>query len=106
MEPNKGIPIGNLTSQYFANYYLAFLDHLVKEQESIKGYVRYMDDFVLWHNDKAVLKKLKIKIEEYCLNILGLKLKPCCLNQSINGVSMLGHRVFGDKLLLTKKKSQ
>jgi retron-type reverse transcriptase len=43
--PGKGLPIGNLTSQYFANLYLGELDHLVKERLRCKGYVRYMDDF-------------------------------------------------------------
>ena len=52
-----GIPIGNLTSQYFANHYLAVADHFIKEELRIKGYVRYMDDMVLWHNDKISLLK-------------------------------------------------
>jgi len=54
-ENNKGVPIGNLTSQYFANHYLAVADHFAKEELGIKGYVRYMDDMVLWGNDKKEL---------------------------------------------------
>ena len=46
-QEGKGLPIGNLTSQYFANHYLAISDHFVKEQLKIKAYVRYMDDMVL-----------------------------------------------------------
>ncbi|MCB9298198.1 MAG: hypothetical protein H6559_34525 [Lewinellaceae bacterium] len=55
--PDRGVPIGNLTSQYFANHYLSGLDHFIKEKLRIKAYVRYMDDMVLWHNDKDVLKQ-------------------------------------------------
>ncbi|MBI5218646.1 MAG: RNA-directed DNA polymerase [Bacteroidia bacterium] len=44
-------PIGNLTSQYFANHYLSVADHFVKEKLEIPAYVRYMDDMVLWHNE-------------------------------------------------------
>ncbi|MBK7410377.1 MAG: RNA-directed DNA polymerase [Saprospirales bacterium] len=52
------MPIGNLTSQYFANHYLSGLDHFIKEGLRIKAYVRYMDDLILWHNDKETLKRL------------------------------------------------
>ena len=47
--PNRGVPIGNLSSQYFANHYLAGLDHFIKEELRCKRYVRYMDDMVLWN---------------------------------------------------------
>lgn len=50
-----GIPIGNLTSQHFANLYLGELDHFVKDQLGIKGYVRYMDDFLIFGNQKTIL---------------------------------------------------
>lgn len=52
----SGLPIGNLTSQFFANVYLNSLDHFVKHDLRVKGYVRYLDDFVLFGNDKAKLK--------------------------------------------------
>ena len=44
----RGLPIGNLTSQYFANFYLGFFDHYAKEKMQVKGYVRYMDDVLLF----------------------------------------------------------
>jgi hypothetical protein len=47
-ERRRGIPIGNQTSQFFANVYLDPLDHFVKERLRIKGYVRYVDDFLAW----------------------------------------------------------
>ena len=52
----KGLPIGNLTSQFFANYYLSLLDHYVLEQLKPCGYVRYMDDFLLFDDSKEKLK--------------------------------------------------
>ena len=53
--PGKGIPIGNLTSQYFANYYLTPLDRLWLGCEGVKAYVRYMDDMLVFANDKPGL---------------------------------------------------
>ena len=52
----KGVPIGNLTSQYFANHYLAYSDHYIKQELKIKKYVRYMDDMIIWGDDKAKYK--------------------------------------------------
>lgn len=51
----KGLPIGNLTSQYFANYYLSSLDHYVKEELRVKEYVRYMDDFLIFASTREEL---------------------------------------------------
>ena len=48
----KGIPIGNLSSQYFANFYLSFFDHYFKESCHAKRYIRYMDDVLIFSNDK------------------------------------------------------
>lgn len=53
----KGLPIGNLTSQYFANHYLAFADHHIKEKLHASAYVRYMDDMVIWADDRNLLLK-------------------------------------------------
>ena len=50
-EPDSGIPIGNLLSQYFANFYLSHLDHWLKEERHVPGYLRYMDDFLLFGAD-------------------------------------------------------
>lgn len=60
-----GLPIGNETSQILAIYYLNSFDHFVKEKLKIKGYVRYMDDFILFSNDKEYLKECLTKIIEY-----------------------------------------
>src|SRR5690606_21999406 len=60
--PGKGIPIGNLTSQLFANIYLDVLGQHVKHNLRLRHYIRYMDDFVFFHNDKAFLHNLKEEI--------------------------------------------
>lgn len=48
----KGLPMGNLSSQYFANHYLAVADHYLKEKLKVKAVIRYMDDIVIWDNNK------------------------------------------------------
>ncbi len=99
--PDRGLPIGNLTSQYFANHYLAHLDHFIKEKLYIKAYVRYMDDMVLWHDNKYVLKKALKEIEQYVEKELLCRLKPSLLNTSIKGLSFLGYRIFPNDMTLT-----
>ncbi|MEK6958409.1 MAG: RNA-directed DNA polymerase, partial [archaeon] len=54
--PSPGIPIGNLASQIFANLYLSDLDHYLKEMVKCQHYVRYMDDLIVFGNDKIKLK--------------------------------------------------
>lgn len=73
LDRKKGLPIGNLTSQYFANYYLNSLDHYIKEKLRCKGYLRYVDDFVLFSNNKTDLKNWKSEIEKFLVD-LRLKL--------------------------------
>lgn len=71
----EGLPIGNYTSQWFANFYLQDLDHYIKEQLHIKHYIRYMDDMVLFGRNKKELHKCKIAIEEFLNKKEHLKLK-------------------------------
>ena len=61
----EGVPIGNFTSQWFANYYLQDLDHYIKEELKVKYYIRYMDDMVLFSNNKKELRKCKYAIDEF-----------------------------------------
>ena len=59
-QPNNaeiGLPLGNQSSQWFALFYLNGIDRLIKEKLRIKGYIRYMDDMILIHNDKKYLQK-------------------------------------------------
>ena len=87
-----GMPIGALTSQFLANYYLGFLDRLIKEQLRIRGYARYMDDMVLWHDDKETLLGARDEIEAFASQDLGLTLKPPLLNRTSGGMDFLGFR--------------
>jgi retron-type reverse transcriptase len=73
LQRSQGLPIGNLTSQFLANVYLDPLDHFVQEQLKIGKYLRYVDDFTLFGDDKAELALARIKIEEF-LATLRLKI--------------------------------
>ncbi len=100
---NSGVPIGNLTSQYFANHYLSPADHYVKESLKIKAYVRYMDDIALWHNDKKLLIKAGLNLRQYSKEKLKLELKPFCLNRSTHGLPFLGYLLYPDKIRLAHR---
>lgn len=89
--PDRGVPIGNLSSQYFANHYLAGLDHFIKEQLHIKAYVRYMDDLVLWHDERAVLKECQQAITNFVEQRLRCTLKPMLLNYTSAGLPFVGY---------------
>ena len=90
----RGLPIGNLTSQYFANHYLALLDHHVKEALRCRRYVRYMDDFVVWSNSRAGLIATRKEIETFLREQLKQNLKTVNLNACERGMTFLGYRVF------------
>ncbi|HPC37610.1 MAG TPA: reverse transcriptase/maturase family protein [Candidatus Paceibacterota bacterium] len=103
-EGSKGIPIGNLTSQLFANIYLNELDQFVKHNLRIKYYARYMDDFVVLSNDKKQLKIWREFIKEFLANSLRLDLHP--QKQEIFpariGVDFLGFHIFYSHILIRK----
>lgn len=92
----KGIPIGNLTSQHFANLYLGELDHLIKDRLGVQGYVRYMDDFICFANSKKELWDLHSKIDHFVIQILKLELKKSVTQIApvSEGIPFLGFRVF------------
>lgn len=75
LDRKKGIPIGNLTSQFFGNVYLNGFDHFIKDNLGCKAYLRYVDDFVVFGNNKEQLWEIKKEMEEY-LQKLRLKLHP------------------------------
>jgi len=89
---NKGLPIGNLTSQLFANIYLDAFDHYVKRDLKIKYYGRYVDDVVIVHSDKSYLKAIVPEIRKNLLETLRLQLHPkkIYLQHYTKGVSFLG----------------
>ena len=101
--PGRGIPIGNLTSQYFANHYLAVLDHHVKETLRCGRYLRYMDDFVVWDWDKKRLREVHRNVEWFLRDRLKLELKPICLNHCLQGMTFLGYRVYPHRVGLARR---
>mgnify|MGYP001378713140 CR=1 FL=1 len=91
----RGLPIGNLTSQTFANFYLSSFDHFIKQELKVKKYLRYVDDFALFSDSKPELKNIQTKLPDF-LASLRLKLHPQ-KNQIIStqkGVNFVGFRVF------------
>ncbi len=72
----KGMPIGNLTSQLFANIYMNPLDQYVKHELKVNYYIRYADDFVILSDDKSYLKNLIAKIEKFLKEEIKLSLHP------------------------------
>jgi retron-type reverse transcriptase len=96
-ERKRGLPIGNLTSQFFANVYLNGLDHFVKEKLKGKKYVRYVDDFALFSDDKDYLKNARLEIESF-LETLRLKIHriKSQLFETKIGASFVGFRVLPD----------
>lgn len=93
----KGLPIGNMTSQILAVYYLNEVDHYIKEKLKFKNYIRYMDDLVIMDTDKERLKEGYIKIKE---EIEKLKLKTnkkSNIYRLSNGVSFLGYTFKSNK---------
>ena len=93
-----GIPIGNLTSQFFANIYLNGMDHFIKEELRCWYYLRYMDDFMVFHSKKEFLWQVKGAIVDY-LKGLSLKLhdNKCRIYKTDQGVPFLGLIVFPQK---------
>ena len=98
-----GLPIGNLTSQYFANHYLSGLDHWIKESLHVPGYVRYMDDMVLWGNSMSALKACEERIRAYCADRLLLQLKTACGNSTSEGLPFLGFVLTPGRLALSSR---
>lgn len=101
----KGIPIGNLTSQLFANIYLNELDHYVKEKLRVKWYARYMDDFLVIHPDLEYLHNIKTKIKSYLKSRLDLKLHPqkVIIQNVQSGIPFVGYLIFYDHILVRGK---
>jgi retron-type reverse transcriptase len=99
----KGLPIGNLTSQWFANWMLDGLDHYITSHLGAGHYVRYCDDFIVLHKDKAFLKELSVKIQTY-LDTMRLKLHTgkLAINPVISGVTFVGYRTWSYKRLIRK----
>lgn len=94
--PDTGIPLGNVTSQLFANVYLNQLDRFIKHDLHVKHYFRYADDFVLLHQDKDYLEKLIDSIGNFLDGELKLRLHPqkVFIQKLKQGVDFLGYVCF------------
>ena len=103
-ERRRGIPIGNQTSQFFSNVYLDPLDHFVKDLLGIAGYVRYVDDFLVFSDDKQQLAEVREQIRVLMVSLrLRLHPKKNVIAPVKNGVRFLGYRVFPTHRLLPKE---
>lgn len=92
-EKGKGLPIGNMTSQILAIFYLNDLDHYIKEKLGIQCYIRYMDDLILIHHDVNYLKKCLRQIEEKVHELrLSLNEKTQIYEVTNQGFPFLGYR--------------
>jgi len=95
VERKRGLPIGNLTSQFWANVYMNRFDHFVKEQLRVKGYIRYVDDFVLFAKSKTELHEYQKAITQYLDGIrLTLHPRKTQIYRVQDGVPFLGFRTF------------
>lgn len=102
---NKGLPIGNYTSQFFANVYLNEVDQFIKHQLGCHYYYRYMDDFLLLHQDKKQLLKWQKSISKFLERKLKIYLHPKkqILQSVSHGMNFLGYIVKPDYILSRKR---
>jgi retron-type reverse transcriptase len=97
-----GIPIGNLTSQLFANVYGTIFDRFIKQSLRVKYYVRYMDDSVIFSENKSYLKILKNIIEEFIHIKLKMIFSKWYIENIHKGLNFVGYRIFKNKVLIRK----
>jgi RNA-directed DNA polymerase len=104
LDYKKGMPLGNLTSQFFANIYLNELDKFVKHNLRAKYYIRYVDDFVILDSDKNRLKRYKELINQFLKQELKIELHPDKSKIILMGgrLTFLGFRIFDYHRLLKK----
>lgn len=106
VEYEKGLPIGNLTSQYFANLYMSAVDRYMLYVLGARAYCRYMDDVIFMDNDKHNLKVLVRGFIEYCNDELLLTVKPPILGRTKNGINYLGYRILPGTVCLNGKSKR
>lgn len=100
----EGVPIGNYLSQYFANFYLTYFDHWLKEIKQVKYYFRYADDIVILSSNKKQLHALLYKIKAYLSEELKLVVKE---NYQVfpvkaRGIDFVGYKFYHTHTLLRK----
>lgn len=93
MPDGVGIPVGNLTSQLFANIYLDALDQFIKHELGVEAYIRYMDDFVILSPDKEQLRSWLARIEQFLREELRLEFNPkTTILAAKNGIDFVGYK--------------
>ncbi len=99
------MPLGNLTSQFFANVYLNELDYFVKHKLKIKYYIRYVDDFVIIHRSKEKIEEYNNKINHFLTNRLSIQLHPdkSKIIQMNKGINFLGLKILQYHKIIQKK---
>jgi hypothetical protein len=103
-QPGKGLPIGSLTSQHLANFYLGALDRFVKEELRRGAYLRYMDDSVIWGTAGAELREVLGAVEGFVADRLHLGLKGSpFINRTALGMDFLGFRVYPHTIRLNRR---
>jgi len=107
-EKDKGIPLGNLTSQYFANMYLNEFDQFVKHRLKAKYYLRYTDDFLILSRNKEYLENLIAPIQNFLKNRLNLLLHPdkIMIRKYNQGIDFLGYVTLPYYRVLRTKTKQ
>ena len=103
VDPGKGLPIGSLTSQHLANFYLGWFDRFVKEQLRIAGYVRYMDDCLIWGKSRASVRSAYFAAQRFLCDGLQFNTKPPIIGSVKRGIGFLGCRVFPNYLVLDRR---
>jgi hypothetical protein len=103
--PNCGLPIGNLTSQVFANFYMHYFDAFVTKELGLNYYGRYVDDFIIVHPDKDYLKSLIPKLSAFLLSTLQLTLHPkkIYLQHYSKGVKFLGTVIKQNRIYIANR---
>jgi hypothetical protein len=103
--PGKGLPIGSLTSQIFANDYLDPLDRFLLEHRGVEGLVRYMDDFVFWTRTRTEAVRISVEVKRFLAARLLLTAKePVEINRSERGVTICGYRVRPGTIRLSQRR--
>lgn len=99
-----GIPIGNYLSQFFANLYLSYFDHWIKEEKRVKYYYRYADDIVVLAENKPYLHGLLAEINDYLVNRLNLQVKGNyqVFPVAARGIDFVGYVFYHQHTLLRK----
>ena len=104
IESSEGLPIGNYLSQYFANFYLTYFDHWIKEDLKIKYYFRYADDIIILSKSKSHLHEVRALIKQYLNDNLKLQIKD---NYQVfpvqaRGIDFVGYVFYHTHVLLRK----